>query len=79
MSEKIINRAPYRLEGESYEDYKVRRKAIKEATKRYLKGKMVWPSKGEYYSLGTYRKDSGIDLNKRYLGDDSDADDTPDD
>ena len=29
-----LNKAPYRLEGESYEDYKARRKAIKEATKQ---------------------------------------------
>ena len=73
-----LNKAPYRLEGESYEDYKIRRKAIKEATKQYLKGKMVWPSKGEFMNAGTYRKDSGVDLNRALHGDYSDADTTPD-
>lgn len=39
-----------RNEGESQEDYKVRRAADHEATKKALKGKLVWDS----YYLGTY-------------------------
>ena len=32
--------------------------------KMYLKGKVVWPG-----NFGTYRKDSGVDLNKALQGD----------
>jgi len=64
MAEEI-NQSPSRLEGESQEDYKLRRKAIKDATNLFLKGKTVWPSR----SMGAYRKDSGIDLNRVLQGD----------
>ena len=44
--------APYRLEGESYEEYKARRKAVNAIDKRRLKGKVLWHSK----VLGSYKK-----------------------
>lgn len=34
-----------RLEGESFEEFKARQKAVNKATKRYLKGNVVWVSK----------------------------------
>ena len=45
--------ASYRLEGETYEEYKARRKLIKTIEKQKLKGKHVWPSK----LMGTYYKE----------------------
>jgi len=36
--------SPVRQEGESYEEYKARRKLIKQIEKNKLKGKLVWPS-----------------------------------
>ena len=42
--------ASYRLEGETYEEYKVRRKLAKEAIKQYLRGTVVWNSSVQ----GTY-------------------------
>jgi len=36
--------SPVRQEGESYEEYKARRKLIKQIEKDKLKGKLVWPS-----------------------------------
>ena len=44
---------PYRLEGESYEEYKARRKTINAIDKRKLKGKVLWHSK----LLGSYKKE----------------------
>lgn len=40
--------SPQRAAHESYEAYKERRAAINEATRRYLKGRLVWNS-----ALGT--------------------------
>ena len=37
--------APHRLKGESFEDYKKRRKAVKIAVDKYLKGRYIWYSK----------------------------------
>ena len=37
--------SPVRQEGESYEEYKARRKLIKQIEKNKLKGKILWPSK----------------------------------
>jgi hypothetical protein len=37
--------SPVRQEGESYEEYKARRKLIKKIEKDKLKGKLVWPSR----------------------------------
>lgn len=41
-----------RNENESFEDYKIRRKAANEATKEALAPKMVWysPEDGTYYA-----------------------------
>jgi len=36
--------SPVRQEEESYEEYKARRKLIKQIEKNKLKGKLVWPS-----------------------------------
>ena len=36
--------SPVRQEGESYEEYKARRKLIKQIDKNKLKGKILWPS-----------------------------------
>ena len=36
--------SPVRQEGESYEEYKARRKLIKQIEKNKLKGKILWPS-----------------------------------
>tara|TARA_R110000787_G_scaffold100060_6_gene204918 strand:+ start:389 stop:577 length:189 start_codon:yes stop_codon:yes gene_type:complete len=41
-----------RAAGESYEDYKVRRKKMNEDTKFKLKGELIWESKTD----GTYKK-----------------------
>lgn len=48
--------APYRLEGEKYEDYKLRRKLAKQAIKQYLRGTVVWNSSVQ----GTYIKNKEI-------------------
>jgi hypothetical protein len=45
--------SPKRQEGETYEEYKARRKLIKQIEKNRLKGKPVWPSK----LMGTYYKE----------------------
>jgi len=42
--------AAYRLEGESYEEYKARQKMLKALQKRHLKGTKLWPS----HIMGTY-------------------------
>jgi hypothetical protein len=44
---------PARNEGETYEEYKARRKLIKQVDKQRLKGKHVWPSK----LMGTFYKE----------------------
>ncbi|MAG52633.1 MAG: hypothetical protein CMH62_01585 [Nanoarchaeota archaeon] len=36
--------SPVRQEGETYEEYKARRKLIKQIDKNKLKGKILWPS-----------------------------------
>ena len=36
--------SPVRQEGETYEEYKARRKLIKQIDKNKLKGKLLWPS-----------------------------------
>jgi len=45
--------APYRLEGEDFEEYKARRKMLKALQKQKLKGEKIWQS----HILGTYRKE----------------------
>ena len=41
--EEVLDINPARLENESFEDYKVRRKKVKKATKEYIKGRIFWP------------------------------------
>ena len=65
---------PQRLEGETREEYKARRKAVGKAIKQYLKGRTVWnprlpiPYEGKMYVAGPYVKElhgplvSGLDL-----------------
>lgn len=45
VKKKVYSMDPSRLEGESFEDYKKRRKIVNKATKDYLKGKFTWFSK----------------------------------
>ena len=45
--------APYRLENETFEEYKARRKMLKALEKQKLKGTILWPSK----FMGKYTKD----------------------
>ena len=44
--------SPARQDGESFEEYKARRKLINQITKDKLKGKHIWPSK----LMGTFYK-----------------------
>jgi|TARA_Y100000310_G_scaffold322864_1_gene382463 hypothetical protein len=48
---------PARQEGESFEEYKARKKLIKKIEKEKLRGKMIWPSKGAYLNMGTFYKE----------------------
>jgi len=43
---------PKRLENESFEDYKIRRKVVAARVKDHLKGEVIWNSREN----GTYRK-----------------------
>ena len=45
VKKKTYSMDPARLEGESFEDYKKRRKIVNKTIKDYLKGKIVWLSK----------------------------------
>ena len=45
--------AAYRLEDESYEEYRARQKMLKALQKQKLKGEKIWQS----HVLGTYRKE----------------------
>ena len=49
---KNINLSNKRMENESFEDYKKRRKENKKRIKWHLKGEMIWESKID----GTYTK-----------------------
>ena len=50
--------APYRLEGETYEDYCKRRKSVNIKVKMHLMGDTMWDSKqeGTFYKLKTKTK-----------------------
>ena len=40
---EVMDINPTRLENESFEDYKERRKKVSKVTKEYLKGRIFWP------------------------------------
>ena len=47
--EEVLDINSTRLENESFEDYKERRKKVNKITKEYLKGRIFWP--GNFPSL----------------------------
>jgi muconolactone delta-isomerase len=52
MSESSVL-VPYRMDGESFEDYKFRQKEVNKYYKSLTEWKLVWDSKEQ----GTYRKE----------------------
>lgn len=58
MEKTELDFTPHRLENESYEDYKNRRKVCKMFEKRRLKGFLFWDSS----KRGTYTKELGTKL-----------------
>lgn len=55
MADKINSIKPERLDGESFEDYKLRRKINNISIKYWLRGRMFWDSskKGTYWKEHT--------------------------
>jgi hypothetical protein len=52
MSEQNVL-VPYRMDGESFEDYKFRQKEVNKYYKKLLEGSLFWDSKEQ----GTYHKE----------------------
>ena len=58
MEKSELDFTPHRLDGETYEEYKNRRKVCKMFEKRRLKGYLFWNSN----QRGTYTKEKGQEI-----------------